>query len=450
MGRWAWKWWAVVLGAATALRVLVALVLLGRMPLVSDAHEYFDVSVRFASGDFGAAFYWPPGESFVLACALAPLGKSVLVARIVTIGISVGGVALTALLARELAGDAAGKIAAAIAAAYAPSVLLCGQTYAQHLAAICLAAIAYFGMRALRDRDFAFFGATGAALGLGCLARPSTASVVPVLAVAWAVTALRHRASRGTLVCGALLATCITLAFVVPAQLHDARAGAGWTISTNNERNLLLGNNPYTPDYKTSHLGQRSLGELDPDARSYLESFYVRPDAREAMQYAALAYMAHHPLRTLWRTLNRATSFWGFDYIGSREIQKWGGWGTAAAVPLLALEAGSYLGVGMLALVGLFPLSDACAASWRSWLIALTLAYELPYAIAFSGGTYHFPVMPLVVPFAAVAVADGVAAWQRPLARRAVIVALSAFALIQVQYAYFAVTMKPEKPVARE
>lgn len=446
MGRFGFKWLVGVLGAGAAVRAFVALALLRGMPMVSDARDYFEEALRFASGEFGGSFYWPPGESLVLACALGTIGKSVLVARIVTIAMSVGGVALSALLARELGGPAAERIACLIAALYAPSIILCGQTYAQHLAALCLAALAYFGFRALRDQRVGHFGWAGAALGVGCLTRPSMASVVPVLVVAWVYAAFRRRRSLRALFAGGALATCAALAFVLPAQAHDWRSGAGWTISTNNERNLWLGNNPFTPDYKTSHLGQRSLDELPPDARAYLESFYVRPDARSAMQHAALEYMLHHPVRTAWRTLNRATSFWGFDYLGSREIQNWGGWSTRTALPLLALEIGSYVAVALLALAGLLMFWEACAPTWRLWLVALVLAYELPYAVAFSGGTYHFPVMPLVVPFAAVSVANGAEAWRRARERKgAAIAALSAFLFIQAQYAYFALAMRPER-----
>jgi len=444
MRRWSWKGWAGVLGAAVALRALVALVLLGRMPMVSDARDYFEVAERFASGEFGGAFYWPPGEPLVLACALGALGKSVLVARIATIAISTAGVALTARLAGELAGAGAGRIGGWLSAAYVPSVVLSGQPYAQHLAALCLAAVAYFGMLALRDRRMAAFAWTGAVLGLGCLTRPSMVSVVPVLLAALAYTARRHRGSAGALGLGAALTVCCALALVIPAQAHDWRAGAGWTISTNNERNLWLGNNPYTPDYKTSHLGQRSLDELPPQERSYLESFYARPDARAAMRRATLEYVLHHPFRTALRTFNRATSFWGFDYLGSREIQNWRGWSTQEAMPLLALEVGSYVAVAAFALAGLLTLSGACAPGWRSWLVALIVAYQVPYAIAFSGGTYHFPVMPLVVPFAAATMASGVEAWRRSRVRkRAALVALGAFTLIQAEYAYFALSMRP-------
>jgi 4-amino-4-deoxy-L-arabinose transferase-like glycosyltransferase len=418
------------MSAAVWLRAVVALVVLGGMPMVSDAREYFDLGDLLTAGGPRGAYYWPPGESVVLAGAFALSGKSLLVARLVTIAESVAGVALTALLARALAGRRAARVAGWVGALYAPSVLLCGQTYSQHLASLCLVAVAYFGLRAGRERRLVFFALTGAALGLGCLTRPSMASVVPVVAVTWWWT-------RGS-VRGPALAVAIALAIVAPVLVHDAGTGAGWTLSTNNERNLFLGNNPYTPDYKTSHLGQRALEDLPADAREYLRSFYDRPDAREAMEHEALSYMASHPLRTAWRTLNRTTSFWGFDYLASREIQKSLDLGPRAALPLLALEAGSYIAVLALAVVGFLGLRDLCDPGWRTWLVALALGYAAPYALAFSGGTYHFPVIPLVLPFAAVTLTVGV---RRRMRTRSALAALVVVACVQAQYAYHALRM---------
>lgn len=440
-------WWAAVVATAILLRVFVAFALLGAMPMVSDARDYFALALRLAAGDDSGAFYWPPGESMLLAAGFSVLGPTIAVARALTIATSVGTLVLTVLLARELAGDSVARAAGWIAAAYAPSVLLCGQAYAQHLAALCLAAIAYFGMRAIHERRVVFFALTGLALGVGCLARPSMASVVLVIAGAWTAAAYRESTARRAVATGAVAGAIVALACVAPVCAHNALAGGGWTVSTNNERNLFLGNNPYTPDYKTSHLGQRSLDELPPDARGYLESYYDRPDNRTAMQRAALAYMVEHPLRTSLRTLNRTTSFWGFDYLASREIQRWRGWGTRSALPLLAFEVTSYLAVAGLALVGLFAMPGGGAAGtpgrlgWRAWLVALAVAYQIPYALAFSGGTYHFPVIPLITPLAALVVTDPGEAWRRATGRRAAWVAIAAFAAIEGQYAYYAVTM---------
>jgi 4-amino-4-deoxy-L-arabinose transferase-like glycosyltransferase len=437
-----WRSWGIALGAAAAVRGLVALVVLGGMPLVSDARDYFDVAARLASGAPSGAFYWPPGEALVLAGSALVFGKGLLVARLLTVAMSVAAVALATLLARELGGVDAARACAATAAFYAPSVLLCGQTYAQHLAALCLAAVAYFGMRALRERRAVLFAITGAALGVGCLTRPSMGSVAPVLAFAWVLSFRAQPLARRRLLAGAALTTAIAMGCVVPAQLHDQLAGAGWTVSTNNERNFFLGNNPYTPDYKTSHLGQRALDEIEPEARAYLESFYALPDARAAMRRAAIGFMLRHPFRTAWRTALRAADFWGFDYLATREIQNWRGWTAARALPLLALEAGSYLAIALLALAAILTLRAACEPSWRGWLIALVVAYEAPYAIAFSGGTYHFPVMPLVLPFAAVAASAGLdVVWRRARTTLPAMIGYCIFALVQLQYAYVALAM---------
>ncbi len=442
MDRLTWRWWVTLVSAAVGVRAFVAFGLLGGMPMVSDAREYFELGSRFARGDVGGAFYWPPGESVALAVGFAAFGSSLVVARALTIAASAGTVVFSALLAGELAGERARRAAGWLAALYAPSVLLCGQTYAQHLAALCLAALAYFGLRAAREGRPLMFALAGIALGVGTLTRPSMGSLVPVLVVAWGGAALRERSTRSTVVAGAVLAACVALACVAPAYVHDERAGSGWTVSTNNERNLFLGNNPYTPDYKTSHLGQRSLDELDAETRQYLSAFYDRKDSRAAMEHEAVAYMVLHPYRTAVRTFNRVTSFWGFDYLASREIQRWRGWGARATLPLLAIEGGSYLALATLALVSLFALRGTGDPGWRTWLLALALVYELPYALAFSGGTYHFPVMPLLVPLAAVALARPAETWRRARRSHTTWVALAAFAVIQGQYAYYAMKMQ--------
>lgn len=443
-----WRWWAGLVSAAILLRMVVAFVLLGNMPMVSDAKDYFDFAVRLAAGDLGGAFYWPIGESALLAIPFAIFGPSVLVARLATIAVSVAAVVVTALVARELAGPRVARTAGWISAAYPPSVLLCGQTYSQHLAALCLVSLAYFGLQALRRPTLAWFLGAGLALGIGCLTRPSMLSVVPVLLVAAVLTARARRSSIVRLALGGAAATAVAIACLVPVLAHNAHAGAGLSLSTNNERNLFLGNNPYTHDYATGHLGQRSLDELPPAAQAYLESFYERPDARSAMRHAAVDYVLGHPLRTAWRTFNRTVSFWGFDYLASREIQKWFGWRSLSTVPLLAVEAGSYCAVAALAIVALFVFGgsgDRGDRVWRIWLVSLAVSYEIPYSLAFSGGTYHFPVIPLLLPLAALAVEElrCRSAWLRLQGRsgRVGAVALCVFAAIEAQYAYYAVVL---------
>jgi len=440
---WTWREWGVIFATAVLLRTLVAFVLLRSMPLMDDALDYYQFGVELLTHFPGVrAYYWPPGNSLVLAGMFAIFGTSVTVARVLMLLLGVGGVVFIMLIGCRVTRDAAARKAVSwIAALYMPAVMLAGQSSSQHLAALCMLALAYFGLRAAEKGSARDFMLAGLAFGVGCLTRPSMASVGPFLVAASLVSMRDGRIGRKAL--GVGLFAAVAAAVIIPVLLHNAAYRAGLTISTNNERNFFLGNNPYTPDYKTWHLGQRALSELDPETRAYLQGMYSRPDRRQAMTAAALHYIVRHPARTAVRTLNRITSFWGFDYLGSRNIQRSSNWSTMGLLPLLALEAGNYIAVMILFITGFFLSADRAAPFWRFWLLVLAVAYQIPYALAFSGGTYHFPVVGLLIPLAGVAVSGlfrggGVrCGWSRLRQNRAALATIIAFIIIQLQYVYY-------------
>ena len=112
-----------------------------------------------------------------------------------------------------------------------------------------------------RGRSLATWFAGRMRLGLASLVRPSSQSIL-VLGIAGAVGFMIARQVKpklfqalgqvsGKLICGVSLAVVSgVLICVGPALRHNAALGAGWTLSTNNELNCLLGNNPFTPHYK--------------------------------------------------------------------------------------------------------------------------------------------------------------------------------------------------------
>lgn len=431
---------------ALALRGLWVLVV-WPMPMVSDAASYLKEAEallrHFPPED---PLYWPPGNSLMLAIAFKLFGPSLATARLVLLVLATSAVVFSMLIATWLHPDNRTVIATgALAAAYLPSVLLAGQTYSQHLAGLCFVVLAYSILRARPSASLVFCGLSGLALGLGCLTRPSMLSLLPVTLAAlfWPTSNVRatpplSQRFRGVVFSAACAATCLT-----PALMHNRGLGAGLVLSINNERNFFLGNNPYTPDYKTSHLGQRPLAELEPEVRVYLQSVYRRPDARAAMVEEAWRYVLTHPGRTLLRTWNRALAFWGFDYLASRAIQSHYRNGRVG-LALLVLEAGSYVLTMSLVFLALCYRWGTMDRGTAVILLALVFAYEAPYTIAFSGGTYHFPVMGLLQPFAGI----GLSSLPRPSCgaqaasvscRRCFWVALSAFVLLQIQYAWYAV-----------
>ena len=80
-------------------------------------------------------------------------------------------------------------------------------------------------------------------------------------------------------------------------------------------------------------------------------------------------------------------------------------------------------------------------SSQASYTIRQTPEFEVPYAVAFSGGTYHFPVIPLLIPLAAVAAQRPVRTWRYLRESRRAWVALGVFAVVQAEYAYYAVAL---------
>lgn len=436
----------LVVGVAALVRLGWILAVSPHGPMQSDAGDYFQEAERLAAGTRGAApFYWPPGTPYFLGVLFSLFGPSELVARLGLACVAALQSGIVAMLARDLCNSRlAGRVAGLIWALYPPAVLFSTQSGSQHLSGLCLASAALYAVRCARSGRLTDMLLCGASLGFGCLNRPAAVSVVaavPVLALwfGWksrsAPTSARPSGRRAAWPLGAILACGLVL---LPTLAHNIQGGGGPTLSTNNERNFFIGNNPYTPLYKTSHLAQRPLEELSPEIQTYLRRHYEAPEPNQAMRRTALLHIRQEPGLFLLRTANRVRSFWGFDYLASRTLQSTHRLSGPLFLLVLAAEAGGYIVVMLLGLAG--------ALRWRRlqpalrvWLVGLTGAYAMPYFFAFSAGTYHAPVMGLVIPFAAVALTDhgqlglpwGV------LRRRGWLVPALAFLGVQMEYAYF-------------
>lgn len=448
-----WRRLGMVGALAAVVRLAWSLGVVRAAPMCGDAADYYSQAVSLLPQlERQQAFYWPPGTAYLLAAVFCFSGPSELIARVIIAVIAGLQAALTGCLARDLTrSHLAGLMAAGLWAVYPPAVLYADQSGSQHLAAFCLAGVLLFATRAVRRPNWRDTTLCGLLLGLGCLTRPSMLSVAFLLPFALAVRApWAHRSELSRQPgCGhrlthqhvfVLLGTLAVLAVVVlPTAQHNARAGGGWTLSINNERNFFIGNNPHTPWYKTSHLAQRSLDEHPAEVRVYLQSVYTRPNPRQAMTQAALEHIRQRPDLFLLRTLSRARAFWGVDYLASRTLQQTLSLNSAAFLAALGVEAGGYLLVILLALYGL-TLWRQLDPLLRLSLVAGTAAYAVPYLLAFSAGTYHYPVIPLLIPFAAGALVkhERLELPWRALRSRAWLWMACGFLLLQVEYLYFA------------
>jgi 4-amino-4-deoxy-L-arabinose transferase-like glycosyltransferase len=445
-----YKYWLGIFLLAISIRSLVSFVLLNDLPFVHDAASYNSLALKFLN-DFpgGNSYYWPPGTSFALALVYSIFGTKMIIAKLLLLAISVLCVFFSVLIAEKLIGKGPGAWwAGLLAAIYIPSIMLVGQPFSQHLASLCLLAIAYFGLLALTKESLIFFALTGIALGIGCLTRSSMISLIPIILLFYGFKIFSSHRDQTSypfrkLILGLMVFLFISVAIIFPVLLHNHLHNEGWTISTNNERNFFFGNNQFTPHYKRSHFGQRpSFKTLAPEVREYLEYFANQEDSRSAMMKEALRYIGEHPFITLYRITNSIRAFWGFDYLGSRTIQNYYGWGYKELSFLLFMEAGSYMLIVCLILISISCFWRNMEVQWSYWLLTLTIGYQIPYMLVFAQGTYHYPVMWLLIPFAGKILAeinskDGHFNLRSELKRNKWIwIGVLILILIQIEYAY--------------
>jgi len=437
--------WLAVIGTALAVRAVFVFVIVHGMGNTGDAVFYSRDAVGIVHHFPGAnAFFFPPGISYALAAGYALFGTKVVVAKLVVLLISVGAVAAIRLLAGLVLRDERNaRRAGWIAALYPPAIFMSGDPFSHPLGLLSFTLFAALLVIAYDRRNwFAALGA-GLAWGVGALTRPSALSFGLALVIVVFVIARGRRGEVPIRVLVGGLAAVIAMAALVimPVAAFNSSEGQGLTIATNTEINLFVGNSPYTPLYKTSQLAQGSPNDQPPKIRDFIKRHWDPTKTptptraqRSAMQREAIHYMTSHPLPTIARTFNRGLAFWGFDYYMSRQVENHYGLTTTTIAPMLAIEAGGSLAVLFLALLGALFARDRFRGGWAAVLLLLVGCYELPYLVAFSVGVYHFDIMGLLIPFAAVGI-DVAWNWRR---RPGTILLLGgAFALLQLEYAYF-------------
>jgi len=450
------NYWATLTLSALAIRLIVAFILFGSFGQNSDAFYYADQARRLLKGEaWDQPFFWPVGRSLALLPFFWLFGTSEAVVKANSVAIDVGCVLLAAMLAHQvLRKSAAARLAGWLAVFYPPMVLCSGWSFPSNFTMLGLLGSASLGLLAYQQHNRWFLSltawfASACCLGLAMLTRPSATAILllaicaaiscllihlmmPTLASKWKVP------SAKTIIISGVGFFCGIACLTGPILRHHVSLGAGWVLSTNNERNFFLGNNPYTPLYKTWHWGQHPPPE---SLKAYFSSFQREPNPRQAMMHEALRYIASRPDLFLLRTVNRIRAYWGFDYLVTANVQTIKPTlGKPLLLMLLGIEAGGYCLLMFFVISGLFLFSKSMEAKHVALLIALVLAYMLPYTIAFANGKYHFPVMGFLFPFAAIGVSE---AWQRRngpwaelLRNRWFWIAITVFIFIQLEYAY--------------
>lgn len=415
------------------------------VPWLGDAQDYVETSIAIATHQpMPGGHYWPPGLPYLLAAISHLPGASVVLVRGLALALGALLVLAVVWLARVTGADRqSARLAGLLAASYPPLILIAGQPFSQVLSAltVTIALAAFLNWQREEDNRAGWWLVISAAsAAYAILTRPSNLAFAVALTLGTAMTLVQRRRSGAAATGLWALPTAAIVAGIIlfpTLRFNHDRIGA-WTISTNNERNFFLGNNRFTPLYKTWHLASRELADLPAPTVAYLEEIYGRPDRNPAMLAEARLEISEHPGRFVVRTLSRVRAFWGVDYLSSNLLTSATGLSRPLSLLLMAYEAGGYLILVLIAWAGLVALWRFDRVIARSLMAAL-IAIQLPYAIAFASGTYHFTAIGVLLVLAAVGIRSVGDATQRRLllGSRPVLIGWAALLLIQLEYAWW-------------
>ena len=244
-----WRWALAIFGAALALRLLHVWQMSATpyfAVLMGDARGYDQWAMRLAGGDWIGTdvFYQAPLYPYFLGVVYAVAGHDLLAVRVVQAAIGSLSAVLVAWAAARLFSTRAGIIAGALLAFWAPAIFFDGLIQKSVLdVAFVSAAVALIAAILTGGSDRrGLWLALGAATACLSLTRENALVLIAVLG-AWAVASGPHRTAGRA---GAVAAFAVGVALVLgPVVLRNyAISGDVYLTTSQFGPNFYIGNNP--------------------------------------------------------------------------------------------------------------------------------------------------------------------------------------------------------------
>jgi tetratricopeptide (TPR) repeat protein len=385
--------------------------------LVGDGRMYDTWARQIATGHWlgSEVFYQSPLYPYVLAAAYRLIGDQVLVIRIVQAVLGACSCALLGLAGRRFFSATAGLVAAAMLAVYAPAIFFDGLVQKSSLdlflATLLLACLGEFSAAGQRR----WLVGAGLALGLFALNRENARVLYPVIA-AWLLAGFRTTLVRTRLVQVGIVTAAVAVV-LVPVGVRNYVVGGEFLVSTSQ-----MGSNFYIGN----HSG--ATGFYEPLVADRGDAAYEREDARRLAVAATGRDLSPGQVSDYW--LGRA-----FDHIRTDPPA----WARLIAKKLLltlnateasdteSIEAYSEYSAVLRAVLWFdfgIVLALSVLGAWRTradWrqlalLYGMIGALVASVALFFVFARYRYPLVPLLMLFAAVAVCPNpgaVGGWRR-------------------------------------
>lgn len=369
--------------------------------LLGDARGYDEWGRRIAAGDWIGkdVFYQAPLYPYFLGASYALVGHSLLAVRIIQAVIGSASCVFLALAGTRFFSERVGVFAGVALALYAPAIFFDGLIQKSVLDVFFLCVSLWLlGMLLDRAEHRPAWFWLGAALGAFSLTRENALVLIAVIAV-WGVWRLGRRsllAPLGSFVLGLAVV-------LLPVVARNYAVAGGFYLTTSQfGPNLYIGNNPHAtgtyvplkegrgaPDYEredATELAERAAGH--PLTPGEVSSYWTRQ---------AVSYITSQPAAWLELTARKFALLGNrIEAVDTESQETYAEW----SWPLKLLGWVGHFGVLMpLALFG-------AITAWRdrrrlAILYGLTIAYAASVLVFYVVARYRFPLVPLLLLFAA-------------------------------------------------
>lgn len=429
--------WTVALGLLLRVALFAGL---WSVPPRDEAHSYHRMATWLLQGESFTPRL-PPGLPYYLMTFYSAFGESYHVGRLCMLLWYVAFSVLLYRLVGELVSRRSANVAVLAFALYPAYVWHSIEIFAELPAATCLVAAGYVLVSETRRNDWRWLSLLGVALACLCLIRPGS-FLLALLAPPFLYLKTRKIASAFLPV---ILCLAPMLAWILKAHQMTGRFVP---INDANVIHFFAGNNPHTPLYQTWWLAWHEPGEAGVPreyTRLYEEIGRAPADRRNGLfGRTALHYISSDPGRFIIRTLSRVRAFLAVDTFTGAAARKQFQLGAGLSLGLVGLDALFYGLVMVPGIVFLFAPGTRPIGPLRTGvLLAMVLAYSVPFWLSISHPTYHLPVLPLLGVFGAAFLDQcprGIAdlapmLGALPIRRRlAAVLTLTLFTLVQIEW----------------
>ena len=377
--------------------------------LVGDAAGYFAWAQRIAAGDWigSEPYYQAPLYPYALAVLRRVFGGSVMTIRVVQAAWGTLAVVCLCVVGGRLFGRRVGIVSGIMLALYAPAVFFDGIVQKASLGCMLLCLMLLTMVMGWRRRSYVVSGAVGVTLGLLILTRENAMVWLPVVGL-WMAWAWR-RDETVRLRFGVLAGLAGGVAIVlVPVGVRNIAVSGQWSVSTfQSGPNFYIGN----------HRG--ADGRYQPLVRGHETPAFERTDAKRLAEAAVGEPMTAGEVSRYWWTRS-------LDDIGADPVAWLGLLGRKLIMVINRYEVSDAEGMIIYAdssptlrtLSKVWHFGTLCPLAamgvwltrrrWRGlWIYyAMFLSMVLAVAAFFILARYRYPLVPLLIPFAAVGLVE--------------------------------------------